>query len=76
MRPGQSGSTFLLRRLDRRGTERIGDIARLVGLYEFTFRDGQWLVGILYQDTVASWQAQHADPLRDVGCGVAPWGAG
>ncbi len=53
-----------------------GDVERHVGLYEFTFRDDQWLVGILYQDTVASWQAQHADPLRDVGCGVAPWGSG
>ena len=53
-----------------------GATERMVGLYEFTFRDDRWLVGILYLDTVAAWQARHAEPLQDVGCGVTPWGAG
>ena len=53
-----------------------GDAERAVGLYEFTFRDDKWLVGILYLDTVAAWQARHDEPLRDVGCGISPWGAG
>ena len=53
-----------------------GDAERVVGLYEFTFRDDKWLVGILYLDSVDAWQARHDEPLRDVGCGVSPWGAG
>ena len=53
-----------------------GDAERVVGLYELTFRDDRWLVGILYLDSVAGWQARHDDPLRDVGCGLSPWGAG
>ncbi len=53
-----------------------GDAERVVGLYEFTFRDDQWLVGILYLDSVAAWQTRHDDPLRDVGCGISPWAAG
>ena len=53
-----------------------GDAERVVGLYEFTFRDDKWLVGILYLDSVDAWQARHDEPLRDVGCGISPWGAG
>ena len=53
-----------------------GDAERVVGLYEFTFRDDKWLVGILYLDSVDAWQARHDEPLRDVGCGITPWGAG
>ena len=49
---------------------------RVVGLYEFTFRDDKWLVGILYLDSVDAWGARHDEPLRDVGCGISPWGAG
>jgi hypothetical protein len=55
---------------------RSGDAERVVGLYEFTFRDDEWLVGILYLDSVDAWQARHDEPLRDVGCGISPWGAG
>ena len=53
-----------------------GDAERVVGLYEFTFRDDKWLVGILYLDSVDAWQERHDEPLRDVGCGISPWGAG
>ena len=53
-----------------------GDPERVVGLYEFTFRDDAWLVGILYIGTIAAWAESSADPLRDVGCGITPWNDG
>ena len=52
------------------------DAERVVGLYEFTFRDDRWMVGILYLDTVAGWSARHDEPMTDVACGISPWGAG
>jgi hypothetical protein len=53
-----------------------GDAERVIGLYEYTFRDDRWMVGILYLDTVAGWRARHDEPIRDVACDVSAWGAG
>lgn len=56
--------------------EGAGDAERVVGLYEFTFRDDAWMIGILYLDTITAWEVNVPDPLRDVACGVTPWGDG
>ena len=47
---------------------------RTFGMYELTFRDDGWRVGILYIDVDRIWVAEGADPLAAVACGVAPWG--
>ena len=49
---------------------------RLIGLYEFTFRDDGWRVGIHYVDTIEGWRIRHANPLGEIACGVAAWGSG
>ena len=77
VRPGRSGSSFLLRRLDRRGdpANRATSSASSGSTNSPSATASGWSASSI-RDTVASWQAQHADPLRDVGCGVSPWGAG
>ena len=47
---------------------------RWLGSLEFALRDGVWVFGLMYLDTVAHWRLEHADPFRQTACGnVAAW---
>jgi hypothetical protein len=49
--------------------------ARTFGIYELTFRDDGWRIGVLYIDVDRVWVAEGADPLPAIACGVTPWGS-
>ena len=47
---------------------------RWLGSLEFAVRDGVWVFGPMYLDTVAHWRTEHTDPFRQTACGnVAAW---
>jgi hypothetical protein len=52
-----------------------GTAERVVGSFEFAFRDGQWRIVLMYLDTLERWQAEQADPLHEAFCaaGRSPW---
>ena len=49
---------------------------RIVGLYEFTFRDDGWRIGIAYIGNLADWEIGADRLVDDLACGVTPWPAG
>jgi hypothetical protein len=52
-----------------------GTEERVVGSFEFGFRDGQWRIVLMYLDTLERWEAEQADPFREAFCaaGRSPW---
>jgi len=48
---------------------------RTFGMYELTFRDDGWRIGVLYIDVDRVWVAEGADPLPAIACGVTAWGS-
>jgi hypothetical protein len=46
------------------------------GSLELVRREGEWSIGIVYADSLESWQAVYDNPETELACGnVQPWGA-
>jgi hypothetical protein len=48
---------------------------RLLGSFEFTFKDDEWRVALWYLDPLSEWEAEQPDPLELAFCeaGRTPW---
>ena len=48
---------------------------RVLGSFEFGFRDDEWRILLTYVDTLERWEAAQPDPLREAFCaaGRSPW---
>ncbi len=52
-----------------------GAAERLLGSFELTFEDDEWLIALWYVDTLERFEAEQTDPLTSAFCeaGLSPW---